>query len=114
MSVDRSKTAIRLYDTPADNADYTQRTAASEDDPYLEQAERILRSMAREDGLEYLAHLGDSERQEFIEQLADGLRGESSKRKIAAQPEERPKSQRERDNEFWGSDEPQKVMPKKL
>ena len=98
-----------------DNVDFSQRTADSEDDPYIEQAERITRSLERSDAFKYSGQFSDPEkRMEFVEGLADELRGGNGNGRKPAQPEERPKSQLQRDNEFWSSDEPKQVMPKKL
>jgi hypothetical protein len=96
---------------PKDNVDYTQQTAGGDDDAYLDQAERITQSLEKSDGFKYSGQFSDPEkRQEFVEQLAMELSG---KKPIPRQgrPEEEEKWSSDR---FWNSDEPGKVMPKKL
>lgn len=90
-------------------------TASDYGDPYDEQAERITRSMERSDPFKYSGYFSDREkRREFVEGLADRLRGGDGNVRKPAQPKEQPKSQLQRDNDFWSSDEFKQVMPKKL
>lgn len=96
-----------------DNVDFSQRTA---DDPGDDQAERIVKQMRRDNP--YLSIWSDEEKiREFTEQLRDELNGngrDTSAEENARVKQERPKSQLQRDNEFWSSEEPKQVMPKKL
>lgn len=94
------------------SVDIAQRYAASESDEYTEQAERMTRDMER-GAFKHSGQFADPEkRREFVESLAESLRGRPAT--PAQQPAQRPKSQRERDDEFWASDEPKKQMPKRL
>jgi hypothetical protein len=91
---------------PTDNVDYSQRTAdgPGDDDASreVEQTINILREV-----VPYWWRLHDPEE---LAKLKEELReGEKP-----GPPKERPKSQLQRDNEFWSSDEPKQVIPKKL
>jgi len=99
-----------------DSVDFSQRYADSEDDAYLEQAERITRSLEKSDGFKYSGQFADPEkRQEFVEQLAAELSGKKPMPK-PAQPEEEEKWSSDK---FWNDpEELQKaakaVRPRKL
>jgi hypothetical protein len=59
-----------------------QYTQSEADDEYMEQAERITRSLANSKEFKYSGQFADPEkRREFVEGLAEGLRGKSPKRK---------------------------------
>jgi hypothetical protein len=99
-----------------ENVDYTQRYGDSEADEYMEQAERITRSLEQSDDFKYSGQFSDPEkRREFVEQLAAELSGRPTPQK-QAQPEEQeePFLSRKADDKFWGSDEPQKYTRRKL
>ena len=94
-----------------ENVDYSQRYADSEDDAYLEQAERITRALERSDAFKYSGQFTDPEkRREFVEGLADTLSGGNGNRK-PTQPQE-PKEEafltRAADDKFWNNPEEQK------
>ena len=94
-----------------DNVDFSQRYAQSEADEYTEQAERITRNLQRMPGNKYQATYTDPEkRREFVEGLAERLRGKPATPTQPQEPEEKPFSS----DEFWNSEEPKKVMPRKL
>ena len=102
------------FDTTA-KEDALLRQGRPEEDEYTEQAEWMVRDMERQPEFKYSAQFTDPEkRRELVEVLAEGLRGRNGNGRKPAQPKERPRSQLERDNEFWSSDEPKQVMPKKL
>lgn len=95
------------------SADPSHGDPDTENDAYLEQAERITRSLEKSDGFKYSGQFRDPEkRREFVEQLAEELRGENGQPK-PTRPQE-PKEERWSSDKFWNSDEPGKVMPKKL
>src|ERR1700676_2358535 len=97
------------------SADPSHGDPDTENDEYVEQAERMVRDMERRPEFKYMGTFTDPEkRKEFVQQLADELRGGNGNGRKPAQPGERTKSWRERDDEFWNSDEPKQVMPKKL
>lgn len=75
-------------------------------DDFLEQAERMVRAMKR-DGLGHFGQFADpAKRREFVEALADRLRGGPGKPVASKEPEEAPFSS----NAFWGDkDELQRV-----
>ena len=86
----------------------------TENDEYDEQAERMTRSIERSDGFKYSGQFADPEkRREFVEGLADALRGGNGNGRKRAQPRE-PEDKPFSSNEFWSSDEPKKIMPKKF
>lgn len=96
------------------DADFSQRYSPSEADEYTEQAERMTRDMER-GAFKHSGQFADPDkRREFVEQLAEQLRGRPAR---PAQPqggEEKPFLSRKADDEFWASDEPKKQMPKRL
>lgn len=94
------------------DVDSSQGNADSEDDPYLEQAERITKSLQRTPAFKYSGQFADPERRaEFVRELAMGLRGDrASQKRPRPQEDEKPFSS----NDFWNSDEPGKIIPKKL
>jgi hypothetical protein len=97
----------------SENVDFSQRYADSEDDAYLEQAERMTRAMERHSAFKYSGQFADPEkRREFVEGLAEQLRGGNgnSRKPAKPEPQEKPFSS----DEFWNSDEPGQIMPKKL
>lgn len=93
--------------------DIAQRYAQSEADEYTEQAERMVRSMAR-DGKFGIPADPDG-RQKWIEGLAEQLRGKPAQVAQPQEREEKPFSS----NEFWSDPEEVKragkaVRPPKL
>src|SRR5438105_12531 len=91
------------------NVDFSQRYAQSEADEYTEQAERMTRDMERA-----RVPFGIP-REQFVEQLAERLRGKPAMPMRPQEPEEKPFSS----DEFWGDPEDVKkagraVRPQKL
>jgi hypothetical protein len=97
----------------ADDVDFSQRTAGGLED---DQAERIVKSMRR-DNPYWTLWTDPDKRREFTEQLRDMLNGngrDTTAEENARVKQERPKSQLDRDNELWNSDEYKQIIPKKL
>jgi hypothetical protein len=98
------------------DVDFSQRHAPSESDEYSEQAERIVRTMERHSDFKYSGQFSDPEkRRQFVEGLAEQLRGKSAIPVQQQEPEEKPFSS----NEFWSDPEEVKraaraVRPPKL
>jgi len=99
----------------SNNVDFSQRYAQSEADEYTEQAERMTRSMENSDAFKHSGQFADPDkRREFVEGLAEQLRGRPAKPTRPQEPEEKPFLSRKAEDEFWASDEPKKQMPKRL
>lgn len=99
----------------SDNVDYSQRTADDEDDPYLEQAEDMVRDLEKRPDFKHLGIFADPEkRRQYVEDQADALRGSSGKKPMPKQTQPEDEEKPWSSDRFWGSDEPGKVMPKKL
>jgi hypothetical protein len=99
-----------------ENVDYTQRYAQSEADEYAEQAERMTRSLERMKEFKYSGFLADADkRREYVEGLAEKLRGGPATPAQPQEPEEKPFNQ---DEFFKSPEELQKagraVRPPKL
>jgi hypothetical protein len=95
------------------DVDFSQRYAQSEDDEYTEQAERMTRSMERSN-----VPLGIP-REQFVEQMAERLRGKPAVPVKPQGPEEEPSLSRAADDKFWSDPEEMKkagkmVRPAKL
>jgi hypothetical protein len=87
------------------------RTNAPVPDEYTDQAERITRNLHRQPGNEYsVTYTDPNKRREFVRGLAEKLRGGPAT--PATQPEEQEKPFSS--NEFWNSEEPKRIMPRKL
>ncbi len=86
------------------------RQSYPEADEYTEQAERIVRSMERNS--QFAIPKDPGMRREWVEDQAERLRGGKGNR-MPAQPEE-PEEEPFSSEKFWNSDEPKKVMPRKL
>jgi hypothetical protein len=96
------------------SVDISQQYAPSEADEYTEQAERMTRDMER-GALKHSGQFADPDkRREFVEQLAEQLRGKPARPAQPQEEKEKPFLSRKADDEFWASDEPKNVMPKKL
>jgi hypothetical protein len=114
--INRSRSPIKLYNTPADNVDYTRQTA---DAPMNDDAEGILRYMRSDPRLRHLTFLKDPN---FIENLRADLNGRDTTaledarvRQTSVRPEEKPFNQ----DEFFNNPEELKkagraVRPPKL
>jgi hypothetical protein len=97
------------------DVDISQRYAQSEADEHTEQAERITRSLEKSNEFKYSGQFADPEkRREFVEGLAEGLRGKPAVPVKPQESEEEPSLSRAADDKFWNSEEPKKVMPRKL
>jgi len=94
------------------DVDIAQRYAQSEADEYTEQAERMTRDMERDTRLGIPTE--PEKRREFVESLAETLRGKPAEPVKPQEEKEEPFLNREADNKFWASDEPKKQMPKRL
>jgi hypothetical protein len=105
---------------PGNNVDFSQRYAQSEADEYTEQAERMTRAMERSDAFKYSGQFADPEkRREFVEGLAERLRGKPAMPAQPQEPEEEEALSRSADNKFWSNPEELKragkmVRPEKL
>jgi hypothetical protein len=98
-----------------ESVDIAQQYAQSEADEYTEQAERITRSMERSDGFKHSGQFSDPEkRRQFVESLAENLRGRPAMPARPQEEKEEPFLSRKADDKFWASDEPKKQMPKRL
>lgn len=102
------------------DVDISQRYAQSEADEYTEQAERMTRALQKHPDFKYMGFLTDPEqRKNYVEGLAEGLRGKPA---TPAQPQEEaeePSISRAADDKFWGNPEEMKkagkmVRPAKL
>jgi hypothetical protein len=142
--INRSRAAVKLYDTQphyeqdsgtrfseetrdeiehgdegrgheGNKVDFAQRTADSEDDPYIEQAERIVRSLEKDPM--FGIPTDPEKRREYVEQLAEELRGENGQRK-PTQPQdgqEEPMLTRKAHDRFFGNiEEMKKYAARKL
>jgi len=89
---------------PGNNVDISQRYAQSEADEYTKQAEWMTREMERGG-----VRLGAA-RDKFVADMAEKLRGKPAMPMRQQEPEEKPFSS----DEFWNSEEPKRVMPRKL
>jgi len=89
---------------PGNNVDISQRYAQSEADEYTKQAEWMTREMERGG-----VRLGAA-RNKFVADMAEKLRGKPAMPARPQEPEEKPFSS----DEFWNSEEPKRVMPRKL
>jgi hypothetical protein len=102
------------------DVDFSQRYAQSEADEHTDQAERITRSLGKSNEFKYSSQFADPEkRREFVEGLADGLRGKSAAPVKPQDPEEEPSLNRAADDKFWSDPEETKkagkmVRPAKL
>lgn len=102
------------------DVDFSQRYAQSEADEYTEQAERMTRTMERDKSFKYSGQFADPEkRREFVEGLAEGLRGRPAVPVQPREPEEEPSLSRSADDKFWSNPEEMKkagkmVRPAKL
>jgi hypothetical protein len=98
---------------PGNSVDFAQRYAQSEADEYTEQAEQMTRSMERD-----RVPLGIP-REQFVEQLAERLRGKPAMPTQPQEEAEEPSISRSADDKLWGSTEELKragkmVRPAKL
>src|SRR5947208_10037723 len=75
---------------PGNNVDISQRTAQSEADEYTEQAERMTRDMERNRAFKYGQFSDPEKRREFVESLAERLRGKPAMPMQPQEPEEEP------------------------
>jgi hypothetical protein len=94
------------------NVDISQRYAQSEADEYTEQAERMTRDMERYGkshiGLGFLSD--PDKRAQFVESLAERLRGKPAMPGQPQEEKEEPFLSRAADDKFWGDkDELQRV-----
>ena len=96
------------------NVDIAQRYAPSEADEYTEQAERMTRAMEHNGFKHYGVFQDPEQRAQFVEGLAEQLRGRPAKPAQPQEEKEKPFLSRKADDEFWASDEPKNVMPRKL
>jgi hypothetical protein len=106
------------------SVDASQQYAQSEaDDEYMEQAERITRSLANSKEFKYSGQFADPEkRREFVEGLAEQFRnpnGNGQKRPALQEPKEEETLSRAADDKFWNDPEEVKkagkmVRPAKL
>jgi hypothetical protein len=93
---------------PGNNVDIAQRYAQSEADEHTQRAERMTRDMERGG-----VRLGAG-RDKFVADMAQQLRGGPATPAQPQEPEEAPSLSRSADDKFWNSEEPKKVMPRKL
>lgn len=96
------------------NVDFSQRYAASEADEYTEQAEQMTRDLERGPGKYWGMFTDPDKRREYVEGLAELLRGKRARPAQPQEEKEKPFLSRKADDEFWASDEPKKQMPKRL
>ena len=99
------------------NVDFAQRYAQSEADEYTEQAERMTRDLERGPGKHWGMFADPDKRREYVEGLAELLRGKPAmpvRPREEEEEKEQPFLSRKADDEFWASDEPKKQMPKRL
>jgi hypothetical protein len=100
---------------PGNDVDSAQQHAQSEADEYTEQAERMTRQIERSDGFKYSGQFADpAKRREFVEGLAEQLRGKPARPAQAEEREEPFSSEK-----FWSNPEEVKragkmVRPPKL
>ncbi len=96
------------------NVDFSQRYAQSEDDGFLEQAERMMRAMER-DGFRHFGQFADPQkRREFVEGLAEQLRGKPAMPARPQEPAEEPSLSRAADEKFWGNKEEQQRVARQV
>lgn len=85
------------------DVDIAQRYAQSEADEFTEQAERMTRDMERSDAFKYSGQFADPEkRAQFVESLAESLRGKPARPMQPQEEEEEPFLNRKADDKFWG------------
>jgi len=100
------------------SVDYSQRYAESDADNSEEpdEAERMARTLHRMPEFRYAFFLNDPiERQKWVQRYREALNGQpNSTAKKLQEPEEEPSLSRAADDKFWNSEEPKKVMPRKL
>jgi hypothetical protein len=98
------------------DVDFSQRYAQSEADEHTEQAERITRSLEKSNEFKYSGQFADPDkRAQFVEELAERLRGKPAHPVKPQEPEEKPFS----NEEFFSNPEELKkagrqVRPQKL
>jgi hypothetical protein len=102
------------------NVDISQRYAQSEADEYTEQAERMTRTMERSDAFKHSGQFSDPEkRAQFVEGLAEQLRGKTAQPAQQSAPMEEGFLSRKADDKFWSDPEELKragkmVRPERL
>lgn len=101
------------------DVDIAQRYAQSEDDGYMEQAERMMRNMERSDAFKYSGQFSDPDkRREFVEGLAEMLRNPNGNGQRPA-PQAEPREEGFSSEKFWSDPEEvqraaKQVRPRKL
>jgi hypothetical protein len=84
------------------DVDIAQQYAPSEADEYTEQAERMTRDMERSDGFKHSGQFADPEkRREFVEELAERLRGRPARPTQPAEEQQEPFNS----EKFWSNPE---------
>jgi hypothetical protein len=101
----------RPWAAMSENVDFSQRTADGPEDDASRRAEETI-ALLREVAPHFWRLHDPEELEKLKAELRDGALEEKGIKPV--QPQERPKSQLQRDNEFWSSEEPKHVMPKKL
>ena len=115
--INRRRSAFKSADPPEDTAqtgndvDFSQRRADGPEDDASRRAEETIAILR-----EVTPHFWRLHDPEELEKLKAELRDAVLEEKgIKSEPlAARPKSWKQRDDDFWNSDEPTKVMPKKL
>jgi hypothetical protein len=90
----------------------SEASAAEEPD----EAERMARTLHRMPEFRYAFFLNDpTEREKWVQRYREALNGQpNSKAEKVKEPDDEPLLSRAADDKFWNSEEPKKVMPRKL